>query len=763
LVNFSTMVSNDRSNVRINDLVFSSEPHYVSRLTSGPPLGGSVHLSLRFDLYFANIANHEKKQLVNPSPLSYLKGNYTAINKVLSEYCWDDLIATDDLDTAYTTFCDVVLKVVNAHCPRRRKIVTKLKYVPHGMKSRYRKKHKMFKRIANARDRQEYKKFSKECENIVKNFYDNTEIRAVESKDSFFRFLKKHFRPKSGITTVITNDGHTADRKLIVELFADHFGSVFCEPTEEQPSNSDDYLRNEDDALVDFKIDDQLVLRELLRLPLKETNTPDGIPPVVYNKCAAALLVPIVHILKLSLKHGRIPRKWRHIIVQPVYKKGCKRTISNYRPIGLTCILSKICERIVRDQLMSYLKLNNMMTDRQHGFRSGRSTITSHLQSQSEWKNLLLQNKEFYMILLDFSKAFDVVDHTVLRRKLKNAGIQGQAFNWISSYLSHRTMSVMLDGVTSSTRPVHSGVIQGSAIGPALFSFFAADIPKEVGDLAATNMFADDVKLYALEKLNLEKATSKVVDWSLTNKLPLAPAKSVLIKIRRRRTPRTVETIKVGDTHITSTTHVGDLGVTIADDLECAEHIRNILSKAFKISNLLLRTLKSKKLELFRKGFLTMVRPIVEYCSVVWSPTYAKDINALESLQRRFTKKAQRKCRIRNEDYSSRLVRWNLKTLESRRIQLDLTAVYKLIHGYMDLNCDLLFTLVWSDNDFKLYPKYIPSQHRNLTQVNTLAFRTYKIWNALPYEMRFSPSIGAFKYKLRKYDLNGKFISKIAM
>jgi hypothetical protein len=102
-----------------------------------------------------------------------------------------------------------------------------------------------------------------------------------------------------------------------------------------------------------------------------------------------------------------------------------------------------------------------------------------------------------------------------------------------------------------------------------------------------------------------------------------------------------------------------------------------------------------------------------------------------------------------------------LKTLEVRRMQLDLTAVYKIIFGFMNLDSDLFFNFRLTDDDFKIYPKHIGSKHRNLTQLNTLASRTYKMWNNLPKEMRFSPSVDSFKYKLKKYDLHDRLQSKI--
>jgi hypothetical protein len=243
----------------------------------------------------------------------------------------------------------------------------------------------------------------------------------------------------------------------------------------------------------------------------------------------------------------------------------------------------------------------------------------------------------------------------------------------------------------------------------------------------------------------------------------LLAKKTVFIKLRRRRKKPSPETITVDNQVIQSSSTTRDLGILISDDLECSNHIRVIVSKAFRISNLILKIFKTKKVELFKKAFYSLVLPILEYASVVWNPSYIKDIIKIESVQRRFIKRAQRKCGRVDGSYKSRLSSWKIPTLEIRRLKIDLLWVYKLVYGYVDVHRERFFRINQTDTDIKIYPRPLDSKSKNNTQFNTIATRTYQIWNKLPLKIRNSSSVQTFKSNIRKYDLDGIFKSKMLL
>ena len=200
-----------------------------------------------------------------------------------------------------------------------------------------------------------------------------------------------------------------------------------------------------------------------------------------------------------------------------IFKKGKKTDPGNYRPVSLTSVISKIMESIVRDEIVSHLMKNNLITDAQHGFVPGRDCMTQLLECIEDWTRRLESSKAFDVIYTDFSKAFDSVPHERLFLKLEAMGIKGDVLYWIKSFLRGRTQCVNVDGTKSTWRDVLSGIPQGSVIGPILFVIFINDMPSEVKHNFC-KLFADDCKLYGNVKLDEENSMqldlTNLVDWS---------------------------------------------------------------------------------------------------------------------------------------------------------------------------------------------------------------------------------------------------------
>jgi hypothetical protein len=218
------------------------------------------------------------------------------------------------------------------------------------------------------------------------DFYDKIETKAAETKGGFYSYLKNNIKAKSDIISLKRANGEiTTNKKEMAELFANYFSTVYKEPMmQTDPPEDSQHNGSEAGTLSQFTINVDLVLRELQKLPSKETQSHDGIPPIVFKRCAGVLAQPLTHLLNMSLIEGNIPEMWRHIIIYSTHKKGNKKIVTNYRPIGLTSIPSKICERIVRDQLLEFLHQQGLNSDKQHGFRNRRSTVTLLLTTQME-------------------------------------------------------------------------------------------------------------------------------------------------------------------------------------------------------------------------------------------------------------------------------------------------------------------------------------------------------------------------------------------
>ena len=172
-------------------------------------------------------------------------------------------------------------------------------------------------------------------------------------------------------------------------------------------------------------------------------------------------------LFRKFLDYGFIPDQWKTANVIPIFKKGSRKSPSNYRPISLTSVTCKVFESLIRDAIMDYLLANRLLSKEQHGFMPGRSCVTQLRTAMEGWNTVLQDGIPIDVIYLDFTKAFDSAPHKCLLVKLQAHGITGKLLNWIKIFLSGRRQQVVINGFQSHESSVISGVPQGVGVGPA--------------------------------------------------------------------------------------------------------------------------------------------------------------------------------------------------------------------------------------------------------------------------------------------------------
>ena len=279
-----------------------------------------------------------------------------------------------------------------------------------------------------------------------------------------------------------------------------------------------------------------IIKKKLTTLNTSKSPGPDNLHSRVLKEVAQSIAKPIQQLFSLTMNKGSLPLIWKRANVSPIFKKGKKQLASNYRPVSLTCILCKVQESIIRDDLIAHMNANGLISKRQFGFLSGRSIILQLLHVVDEWTDILDAGGTIDVCYMDFMKAFDKVPHRRLIIKLHNHGIQGKLFDWIRSFLEHRQQRVVINRQYSTWSNVTSGIPQGSVLGLLLFVIYINDLPDTV--LSQVFLFADDTKMYrqiqdASDRHTFQEDISKLQEWADKWLLRFHPDKCNLMTIGR--------------------------------------------------------------------------------------------------------------------------------------------------------------------------------------------------------------------------------------
>ena len=486
---------------------------------------------------------------------------------------------------------------------------------------------------------------------------------------SFFHFVNVRLKTKKKITSISHDSVLITDDTYKANIFNKYFSSVFVED-----NGCMEFLTQRKTEKFPFISFNHTVVEHFLgKIKPSFSLGPDGLCAFFMKKLKHVLCIPLSSIFEVSYRTSKIPSCWAKAFVLPILKKGNPLDINNYRPISLCCVSCKIMESIVNDKLSSYITLNKLLSDYQHGFSRGKSCLTQLLYCKNLWINSLNCKESVDVIFIDFAKAFDSVVHNKLILKLRKYGIDGFILKWLETFLQNRSQIVKINNSFSESLPVSSGVPQGSVLGPILFNIFINDIFECCCNYCEIFLFADDVKLFSSNSFELQNSLNLLSEWSKKWQLQVSIEKCSVLHLGSNN----AETSYFLDGHeLKRTNCVKDLGVFTSNTLSSTSQCHETYKKASRICSLIHKSFISRNKEIILQAYNVYVLPILDYCSSVYNPSKVSDIQLLEKVQRKFTKRLFHS----KISYSDRLKHLCIETLEKRRLKHDLILAYKILH-----------------------------------------------------------------------------------
>ena len=626
--------------------------------------------------------------------------DWKSLDEELNNYNWSSEFRGMDAAGMMERFTTVCLSIAEKWVPPRRHprhSTTKPQKVPRHRRILMRNRTKLNKRFLAAKSEANRQSILQKLINIEKelsksheNKRELEEKRAIEkikiNPKFFFAFGRRFSKIKIGVGPLIDSAKKLVSAPLeMAEILSNQYSSVFSTP-QHMDISPHILFPDVDDApqdICDIIFSDWELANAMQELSSNAAPGPDGFPAILLKRCSEALSPPLATIWRKSVSTGEIPEVCKSATIAPIHKGKSRAVPKNYRPVALTSHLIKVFEKVVRKNIVQFMKDNNLFNNSQHGFLGGRSCLSQLLIHFDRITYELEHGKGVDVIYLDFAKAFDKVDHGITLNKLASTGIKGKLGRWLYAFLTNRTQSVLVEGRKSQPKPVISGVPQGSVLGPLLFLVLIGDIDSNVAS-SFLSSFADDTRVgkgitSEADMGLLQSDLNSIYKWSAENNMMFNSEKFELVRYKSKDTKTLQSTTSYtnddGST-ITEQDHVRDLGIIMSNDATFTKHIEDKCSAMKSKVAWILRTFKSRAQLPMLTLWKTQVLCHLDYCSQLWSPNRTGSIQALELLQKSFFNKING---MYNLTYWDQLFELRSYSLERRRERYRIIYTWRII------------------------------------------------------------------------------------
>ena len=411
-----------------------------------------------------------------------------------------------------------------------------------------------------------------------------------------------------------------------------------------QPSNLPNFPSRCTTGLNHVRFRPTTIARLLRQLDPSKATGPDGVPARVLKICAAELASPLSRLFSACFRKGVQPSLWKTANVVPIHKKQTRSTLRNYRPVSLLSVISKVMEKVINTTLMNHLEKQSLLSPHQFGFRPGLSAADLLTSISHQWQSCINAGGAVRALAVDIAGAFDKVSHLGVLHKLRSYGIAGTLHQWLTSYLTDRTLQAVVGGATSPQFPVTAGVPQGSILGPTLFVIYVNDAAEVLPCGVVPATYADDTTLFSLipsadhaatSCATFQTGTDALAEWGSTWRIQFEPTKSQAMTISRHRHRWPITTVSFGGQNIKETDSIKLLGVTFDRTMSFRAHVRSVAMRAARRLGFLRKACHVLDISGRLTAYKGFVRPLMEYSPLAWGGAAPHHLSQLDKIQRR--------------------------------------------------------------------------------------------------------------------------------
>ena len=548
---------------------------------------------------------------------------------------------------------DGILKFSKTFKPKRRKNPIK-PWISPAILCSINKKTKLYQKYQHKRslvNENKYKKYRNVLTNVLRDakrlYFERKFAESKNDGKKTWALLNEILNRKTDHDDKIPDTLKGDEEEVyggndIPNVFNDYFSSIGVQLDSKMPTTDSNPLKYVQKSAATLGEETLMVSPNELAKIIKSLNlVGGGIDQIstkillgTYEKCIHHL----VHFINLCLTTSVFPDLLKVAIIKPIFKSKERSKLTNYRPISLLPVFSKLLEKVLHSHLMSHLVENNLIHPLQFGFRKYHSTYMPLCKLTDEITKSMQDDQITCCVYLDLKKAFDTVSIEILLEKLYAYGLRKNLYSIMQSYLSNRTQRTKIKGQLSKSCDVQVGVPQGSILGPLLFIMYINDLPNIDKDVDFY-LFADDTAIVAKAKTRdelqskLNNLLPLVSDWLLTNRLSLNTEKTNYQLFSKGNMNEV--NIKLNGKKINRKSCIKYLGVYVEENLKWNAHIDSVSTTISRNIGMMARVkffLSSHELLLL---YNSLVLPYLNYCAVVWGSNYATRLNKLTKLQKR--------------------------------------------------------------------------------------------------------------------------------